>query len=95
MSERDMARAQLIGSPTTLHWILRVAVAACFIGHRSFGDWFSFRPAPPLTLARAAAIGRILRVTTALLLIATAASISQWARIGPVMPPPSASARPL
>jgi len=68
----------------------------CLLGSgRSFGDWFSFRPAPPLTLARAAAIGRILRVTTALLLIATAASISQWARIGPVMPPPSASARPL
>jgi len=37
MSERDMARAQLIGSPTTLHWILRVAVAACFIGHGAFG----------------------------------------------------------
>jgi hypothetical protein len=36
---------------------------------RSLGDWLSFRPAPPLTLARAAAISWILRVTTALLLI--------------------------
>jgi hypothetical protein len=36
---------------------------------RSFADWFSARPAPPLTEARAAAISSILRVTTALLLI--------------------------
>jgi hypothetical protein len=41
----------------------------CLLGSgRSFGDWFSFRPAPPLTLARATAIAGILRVTTALLL---------------------------
>jgi hypothetical protein len=36
---------------------------------RSAADWFSFRPAPPLTIARASAIGWILRVPTALLLI--------------------------
>jgi hypothetical protein len=36
---------------------------------RSFADWFSARPAPPLTETRAARIGWILRVTTALLLI--------------------------
>jgi hypothetical protein len=42
----------------------------CLLGSgRSLPDWFSFRPASPLTLARAAAIGWILRVTTALLLI--------------------------
>jgi hypothetical protein len=42
----------------------------CLLGAgRSLPDWFSFRPAPLLTLARAAAIGWILRVTTALLLI--------------------------
>jgi hypothetical protein len=42
----------------------------CLLGAgRSLADWFSFRPAPPLTLARASAIGWILRVTTALLLI--------------------------
>jgi len=42
----------------------------CLLGSgRSLADWFSFRPAPPLTFARAAAIGWILRVTTALLLI--------------------------
>ena len=42
----------------------------CVLGAgRSLADWFSFRPAPPLTLARASAIGWILRVTTALLLI--------------------------
>jgi hypothetical protein len=42
----------------------------CLLGSgRSLADWFSFRPAPPLTLARAATIGGILRVTTALLLI--------------------------
>jgi hypothetical protein len=32
-------------------------------------DWFSARPAPELTEARASAIGWVLRVTTALLLI--------------------------
>lgn len=36
---------------------------------RSFADWLSARPAPPLTEARAAAMGWTLRVTTALLLI--------------------------
>ena len=36
---------------------------------RSLADWFSARPAPVLTAARASAIGWILRVTTALLLI--------------------------
>ena len=36
---------------------------------RSVTDWFSARPAAPLTPARAAAISGILRVTTALLLI--------------------------
>jgi hypothetical protein len=42
----------------------------CLLGSgRSLADWFSFRPAPPLTIARAATIGWILRVTTALLLI--------------------------
>ena len=42
----------------------------CLLGSgRSLSDWFSFRPASPLTVARAAAIGPILRVTTALLLI--------------------------
>ena len=42
----------------------------CVLGAgRSLADWFSFRPAPPLTLARALAIGLTLRVTTALLLI--------------------------
>jgi hypothetical protein len=42
----------------------------CLLGSgRSLEDWFSFRPAPPLTFARAATIGWILRVTTALLLI--------------------------
>jgi len=42
----------------------------CLLGSgRSLADWFSFRSAPPLTLARAATIGWILRVTTALLLI--------------------------
>ena len=42
----------------------------CLLGSgRSLADWFSFRPAPPLTLARAAAIAWTLRVTTALLLI--------------------------
>ena len=38
-------------------------------GGRSLADWFSTRPMPPLTHERAAAIGWILRVTTALLLI--------------------------
>jgi hypothetical protein len=156
--------ALVVSSPATLHWILRVAVAACFIGHGAFGvitkaawlpyfaifgipeawawtlmplvgavdisigvltliqpvravilymafwgfqtaclrplagqgiwelleragnygvplaflyllgagrsptDWFSTRPMPTLTAARASAIGWILRVTTALLL---------------------------
>lgn len=42
----------------------------CLVGPgRSLTDWFSFRPAPPLTVERAATIGWILRVTTALLLI--------------------------
>jgi hypothetical protein len=42
----------------------------CLLGvGRSLPDWFSFRPAPLLTVARATAIGWILRVTTALLLI--------------------------
>ena len=42
----------------------------CLLGSgRSLADWFSFRPAPPLTIGRAAVIGWILRVTTALLLI--------------------------
>jgi hypothetical protein len=42
----------------------------CLLGSgRSFADWFSSRPAPSLTLARAATIGWILRMTTALLLI--------------------------
>jgi len=37
----------------------------CPLGSGPFlADWFSFRPAPPLTLARAAAIGWTLRVTT-------------------------------
>lgn len=36
---------------------------------RSLADWVSTRPAPPLTAGRAEAIGWILRVTTALLLI--------------------------
>lgn len=35
----------------------------------SLADWFSTRPAPLLTVARASAIGCILKVTTALLLI--------------------------
>lgn len=38
-------------------------------GSRSLVDWFSTRPMPALTHERAAAIGWILRVTTALLLI--------------------------
>jgi hypothetical protein len=38
-------------------------------GGRSLPDWFSTRPMPALTQERAAAIGWILRVTTALLLI--------------------------
>jgi hypothetical protein len=42
----------------------------CLLGAgRSLADWFSARPAPVLTAARASAIGWILRVTTALLLI--------------------------
>ncbi len=42
----------------------------CVLGAgRSLADWFSFRPAPPLTIARASVIGWTLRVTTALLLI--------------------------
>jgi hypothetical protein len=42
----------------------------CLVGAgRSLADWFSARPAPALTAARASAIGWILRVTTALLLI--------------------------
>ena len=42
----------------------------CLLGSgRSLADWFSFRPAPPLTFARAATVGWILRVTAALLLI--------------------------
>ncbi len=42
----------------------------CLLGAgRSLADWFSARPAPGLTVARASAIGWILRVTTALLLI--------------------------
>jgi hypothetical protein len=42
----------------------------CLLGpSRSLADWFSFRPAPPLTVERAATIGWILRLTTALLLI--------------------------
>jgi len=42
----------------------------CLLGvGGSLGDWFSARPAPALTAARAAAIGWILRVTTALVLI--------------------------
>jgi hypothetical protein len=36
---------------------------------RSFADWFSARPAPPLTGARATAVSWILRLTTALVLI--------------------------
>jgi len=36
---------------------------------RSLADWFSTRPMPTLTVARASAIGWILRATTALLLI--------------------------
>src|ERR1700704_1544900 len=42
----------------------------CLLGTgRSLADWFSARPTPTLTVARASAIGWILRVTTALLLI--------------------------
>jgi hypothetical protein len=42
----------------------------CLLGSgRTLGDWFSARPAPPLTQKRARAIAGILRVTTALLLI--------------------------
>ena len=42
----------------------------CLLGAgRSMTDWFSSRPAPVFTIARAATIGWILRVTTALLLI--------------------------
>jgi len=42
----------------------------CLLGAgRSLRDWFSARPAPTLTVARASAIGWTLRVTTALLLI--------------------------
>ncbi len=42
----------------------------CLLGSgRSLADWLSSRSAPSLTLARAATIGWILRVTTALLLI--------------------------
>src|SRR5262245_26769552 len=42
----------------------------CLLGSgRSLADWFSFRPAPALTLARAVTVGWVLRVTTALLLI--------------------------
>ena len=42
----------------------------CLLGAgRSLADWFSARPAPPLTDVRVSAIGWILRVTTALLLI--------------------------
>ncbi len=42
----------------------------CLLGAgRSPADWFSARPAPPLTVARAAAIAWVLRATTALLLI--------------------------
>lgn len=42
----------------------------CLLGAgRSLSDWFSARPAPVLTAKRASAIGWILRVTIALLLI--------------------------
>jgi hypothetical protein len=42
----------------------------CLLGPgRALADWFSTRPAPALTEARARTIGSILRVTTALLLI--------------------------
>jgi len=42
----------------------------CLLGTgRSLADWFSARPAPALTVARASTIGWILRVTTGLLLI--------------------------
>jgi len=42
----------------------------CLLGAgRSVADWFSTRPTPTLTVERASAIGWILRVTTALLLI--------------------------
>jgi len=42
----------------------------CLLGAgRSMADWFSARPAPALTVARASAIGWILRVATAMLLI--------------------------
>jgi hypothetical protein len=42
----------------------------CLLGAgRSLADWLSARPAPVLTVARASAIGWILRVTTALVLI--------------------------
>src|SRR5262245_8912430 len=46
------------------------AAFLCLLGAgRSAADWFSSRPAPPLTVARASAIGWLLRVTTAFLLI--------------------------
>jgi len=54
-------RAGNYGMPLAFFWLLGPG--------RSFADWFSARPAPPLTTARAAEIGWILRVTTALLLI--------------------------
>src|SRR6185437_990151 len=39
IEEQDVVIAQLIEPSTaaTLHWILRVAVAGCFIGHGAFG----------------------------------------------------------
>ena len=57
-------------------------------------DWFSARPAPALTAARAAAVGWILRVTTALAADRPRRpSTSSCTRTGRATPRPSASAR--
>ena len=56
-----LERAGNYGVPLAFLWLLGVG--------RSLVDWFSARPAPPLTDVRVSEIGWILRVTTALLLI--------------------------
>jgi hypothetical protein len=56
-----LERAGNYGVPLAFLWLLGPA--------RSRADWFSTRPAPALTEERAASIGWILRITTALLLI--------------------------
>src|SRR5262245_35408090 len=56
-----LERAGNYGVPLAFLWLLGAG--------RSLADWFSARPGPALTVERASSIGRILRVTTASLLI--------------------------